>query len=62
MSAQECPTCGAKPGFSCRSQNGAWWVRTHISRLTLEYGDWVKVYDEKYRDKTLRFQCRPYAA
>ena len=63
MSAQTCPTCGAKPGMRCRPMTGSnWWIYPHVARITLEYGDWTAIFDEKYRDKTLRFQCRPYQA
>lgn len=60
MIAQECPTCGAKPGFTCRCER--WVVKEHVARKALEFGDWTRIYDEKYRDKTLKFQCKKYAA
>lgn len=60
MSAQECPTCGAPPGIKCRNPGRAFPLdQPHASRLTLEYGAWCEIYDHKWRDRTLKFQCRP---
>lgn len=60
MSAQECPTCGVKPGEACRS--GRWILtREHVARETLEFGDWTRLYDALYRDTKLKFQMRRYA-
>jgi hypothetical protein len=60
MSAQTCPTCGARPGMKCRSAN-ALLERPHAARVATEHGDWIHIYDSLYRDKTLQFRCRPYA-
>lgn len=61
MTAQKCPTCGARPGMKCISARVIL-ERPHAARMATEHGDWLKIYDDKWRDKTLQFRCRPYAA
>jgi hypothetical protein len=56
-----CPVCHSLSDMTCFS--GGWGTKlpeVHKARLQGERGPWTRIYDEKCRDGTLKFNAHPY--
>lgn len=61
ISPQECPTCLAPADRPCRTPSRKHNLKEiHVARYTLEFGEWTRIWDERYRDKGLRFRIVRY--
>lgn len=58
---QACPVCHTFPDMGCKGPLHNPMPEVHAERLKGEHGAWTLKYDELHRDKSLKFDTRPYA-